>query len=122
MLPRSWRNVYSSGEPDSAIRAASASAAEANSLHPSVPASVAVRERSSLAPGLDGGSPSPFATVASTPASSRARRWCSSSSTLGTDRGPHQRGGDDRARARDLLVSRGVAGGQPQAAESGVEV
>src|SRR5467141_579370 len=95
----------------------SARAAASNSLHPSVPASVAVRERRSLAPGRDGGSPSSLITVASSTSSPEEMRRASSSSTLGTDAATHQDRNQDRARARDLIVGGGITRGQTEAAQ-----
>src|SRR5690348_14320909 len=97
--------------------AASAIAAESNSLQPRVPASLVDRVISSLAPDCDGGSPSSLMTVASTTSSPFAIRLASSSSTLGTGAWPAQHGAKDLAPARDLVVGRRVAGGQAQAAQ-----
>src|SRR5579859_2244382 len=96
------------------MAAASFSAAESNSLHPSVPASVAVRDMSTFAPARDGGLPSSLITVARTTSSPRASRCASSSSTLGTCVRSRENGTKDGARARDLLVGGRVARGQAQ--------
>src|SRR6202171_6057437 len=101
---------------------ASASAAEPNSLQPSVPDREAVRDMRSFAPACDGGLPSSLTTVARTTSSPRASRLASSSSTL--DRGTLGTGwraredrADDRVRVGDLIVGRCVTGGEPKTAE-----
>src|SRR5713226_5971725 len=99
------------------MRLASSRAAASNSLQPSVPARVAVRESKSLAPVLDGGSPSSLITVATITSSPRASRAASSSSRLGTGGAAGEGAGYDVARARDLIVGGRVPGGQPEASQ-----
>src|SRR5713226_736692 len=103
------------------MRLASSRAAASNSLQPSVPARVAVRESKSLAPVLDGGSPSSLITVARITSSPRASRAASSSSRLGTGRAAGEDVGYDVARARDLIVGGRIPGRQPETAERGVQ-
>src|SRR6266513_6021706 len=116
------------GEPCSAIDAASASAAESNSLHPSVPASVPVRDIKSLAPDCDGGSPSSLTTVARITSSPRPSLLASSASTecvrpgspagwLGTDRRLAQDLPQNRGRDVDLGVRGRIAGCQAHATD-----
>src|SRR5258706_7970834 len=100
---------------------ASLSAAESNSLHPRVPASMAVRDMSSFAPARDGGLPSSLITVARMTSSPRASRSASSSSTLGMRRGAGEHRLKDRAGARDLCLGGRVAGGEAEAAQRLVE-
>src|SRR5689334_19567223 len=96
---------------------ASSSAAESNSLQPSVPASVVVRDMSSLAPGRDGGSPSSLITVASTTSSPLASRRASSVSTSGMGGRPAQNASQDLDRVLDLVVGGCRAGGETEAAQ-----
>src|SRR5579872_1145709 len=102
--------------------AASASAAESNSLQPSVPASEVARDIKSLAPGCDGGSPSSLMTVARTTSSPRPRRRASSSST---ESGMRRRPGQDLPQYRDgepdLFVGRVVAGREAKRSERELE-
>src|SRR5258708_12603055 len=92
---------------------ASASAAASNSLQPSVPASVAERDMRSLAPVREGGSPSRRITVASTTSSPFASRAARSSSRLGTGGAARERGSDDFARPREVVIGGGIARRQP---------
>src|SRR6202165_3359310 len=103
------------------MRLASSRAAASNSLQPSVPARVAVRDIRSLAPVLEGGSPSSLMTVASITSSPRANRAARSSSRLGPGSTAGEDAGYDVARARDLIVGGRVPGGEPQASKRRVK-
>src|ERR1700687_6183227 len=103
------------------MRLASSRAAASNSLQPSVPARVAVRDIRSLAPVLEGGSPSSLMTVASITSSPRANRAARSSSRLGTGSTAGEDAGYDVARARALILGGRLPGGEPQASKRRVK-